>query len=236
MLDGLVQRIARWLMRFSKRRSRKNLQAWLNAAIHEYAVNRNGLCINIGAGGDIADWLEQAGLRAMSIDIDPKRHPDFLADVQDLSAFADASVDSVICIEVLEHVKHPHLASQELYRVMQPGGVLIGSTPFLLGIHDAPEDYFRYTIHGLKMLFADFELLQLRARNSYFEALAVLVLRLFVTGSQREIMKAMLLIPILITAIYALELIGRVLPRTDGTTGYFFVFKKPEGLSSLPNQ
>ncbi|WP_165873527.1 class I SAM-dependent methyltransferase [Parasulfuritortus cantonensis] len=228
MFDDLVQSVARRLVRFSKRRSRRNLHAWLEESIREFSANGQGLVINIGAGGEVAGWLDDLGVRATSIDIDPNRHPDLVADMEDLSALADASVSMAICIEVLEHVRHPHLAVRELNRVLQPGGVLVGSTPFLLGIHDAPADYFRYTSHGLRMLFADFELLQLRERNGYFDAVAVLLLRRFAVGTRGERTAALLLSPVLIALTYILELIGRVLHSTDGTTGYFFVYRKLE--------
>jgi len=215
-------------MRFSKQRSRVNLYAWIEEAIQEFGVHVQGLSINIGAGGDVADLLDRAGLKPLSIDLDRARQPDLVSDVENLSALGDDSVDAVICIEVLEHVRHPHLAVQELYRVMKPGAVLIGSTPYLLGIHDQPADYFRYTRHGLEMLFADFEPLRLRERNGYFAAVAVLLHRRFVVGSARERRIALWLSPILIAMTYLLALIDRAIPATDGTTGYFFVYKKPQ--------
>jgi SAM-dependent methyltransferase len=216
-------------MHFSKRRSRKNLYAWLDQAVSEFALGGQGQVINIGAGGEIACLLERAGVRTLSIDIDPDRKPNMLADMEDMSELGDDSVDSAICIEVLEHVRHPHLAVQELHRVLKPGGVIIGSTPFLLGIHDHPVDYFRYTRYGLRMLFADFELLNLRERNGYFSAVAVLVHRRFAIGSPRQRTVALLLSPILITLVCILELIDRAMPSSDGTTGYFFVFRKRQG-------
>lgn len=229
MFEGLLQSASRRLMRFSKRRSRKNLYAWIDEALREFEVSRHALVINIGAGGEIASLLDRAGLHPYSVDIDPARKPDLVADMEDLSALGEASVDSVICIEVLEHVQHPHLAVKELSRIMKPGGVIIGSTPFMLGIHDQPVDYFRYTRYGLQMLFANFELLKLRERNGYFSAVAVLVHRRFASGSPRERAAALLLSPVLIALTYILELVDHALPSTDGTTGYFFIFRKPEG-------
>jgi ubiquinone/menaquinone biosynthesis C-methylase UbiE len=43
--------------------------------------------------------------------------------------FGDASFGTVVCTEVLEHVPHPDQALREIRRVLQPGGVLIGSVP-----------------------------------------------------------------------------------------------------------
>lgn len=226
MLECLLQPISRRLMCFSKQRSRKNLYSWIEGALQEFEAERQSLVINIGAGGEIASLLERAGLHPLSIDIDPARQPDLVANMEDLSALGDATVAGVICIEVLEHVKHPHMAVKELLRVLKPGGVIIGSTPFLLGIHDHPMDYFRFTRYGLRLLFADFELLSLRERNGYFAAVAVLLHRRFAVGSMREKTVMLLLSPILIAMTYILELIDFVEPSQDGTTGYFFVFRK----------
>lgn len=216
-------------MHYSKRRSRVNLYDWLEKALCEFGFGEQDLIINIGASGDVADLLDRAKLHPLSIDIDPARKPNLIANMEDLSALGNASVDGVICIEVLEHVRHPHLAIQELYRVMKPGSVIIGSTPFLLGIHDQPVDYFRYTRHGLEILFADFELLCLRERNGYFAAIAVLIHRRFVINSPSQRRTMLLLSPILIMIIYLLKFIDRAIPGFDGTTGYFFIFKKLGG-------
>jgi SAM-dependent methyltransferase len=216
-------------VRYSKRRSRANLYEWIEGALREFDFFALGRVVNIGAGGDVAVLLKRIGLAPLSIDVDPARNPDLVGDIQDLSILEDCSVDGVVCIEVLEHVKHPHLALQELHRIMKPGGIFVGSTPFLLGIHDQPHDYFRYTRHGLELLFDKFEQVYLRERNGYFAATAVLLHRRFVVGSPRERAALLLLSPILITMVSFLSLVDRAIPATDGTTGYFFVYRKPGG-------
>jgi ubiquinone/menaquinone biosynthesis C-methylase UbiE len=49
-------------------------------------------------------------------------------DVEQLP-FADASFGTVLCTEVIEHIPDPALALAEFRRVLQRGGVLIGSVP-----------------------------------------------------------------------------------------------------------
>ena len=43
--------------------------------------------------------------------------------------FADGSFATVVCTEVLEHVPYPAAALSEVRRVLQPGGLLLGSVP-----------------------------------------------------------------------------------------------------------
>ena len=66
--------------------------------------------------------------------------------------FADQSFDTVVCLEVLEHLPSPLGAVLEARRVLKPQGRMILSTPFLYPIHDAPHDYQRWTCHGLELL------------------------------------------------------------------------------------
>lgn len=55
--------------------------------------------------------------------------------------FADASFDTILCTEVLEHTRHPFQVLTELARLLKPGGHLILSTPFIYPIHEALHDY-----------------------------------------------------------------------------------------------
>lgn len=216
------------LYRFSKNRSRRNLYPWLQEAISVHHLAMRNKAVAIGAGGEIAFELERAGVAAVTVDIDPARKPDILGSIENLESFADSSVDTVFCLEVLEHVQRPHLAAAEVFRVLRPGGLMIGSTPFLLGIHDAPADYFRFTRHGLKLLFSPFSEVVLRERNGYFAALAVLIARRFVIGSGKERITALFLSPLLLVTVFIFEFLDRALPSSDGTTGYFFIFRKPD--------
>ena len=43
--------------------------------------------------------------------------------------FEDGAFGTVLCTEVLEHIPDPSTALREFQRVLQPGGVLIGSVP-----------------------------------------------------------------------------------------------------------
>lgn len=67
---------------------------------------------------------------------------------------AEATFDTIVCIAVLEHVESPHAVLAEFYRVLKPGGYVIASVPFLQPEHKIPTDFQRYTLDGLRLLFA----------------------------------------------------------------------------------
>lgn len=225
--------IAQSLYRLSKRKSRQNLHAWLAEAARRESVSGARHVLTIGAGGEVAEWLRELGIRALSLDIDPSRQPDILADAEAMTMVGDASVDALFCVEVLEHVARPERAVAEFWRVLRPGGCLIGSTPFLLGIHDAPNDFHRFTRYGLQRLFRDYQEIELRERNGYFSAAAVLVYRRFaLTPPLRGF--ALLRVPLLLLIALCLEWLDRLLPSQDGTTGYFFVYRRPTDGTRVP--
>jgi|JI8StandDraft_1071087.scaffolds.fasta_scaffold03834_8 SAM-dependent methyltransferase len=68
---------------------------------------------------------------------------------------ADASYDAALCFNVLEHVARPQQVLAEIHRVLKPGGRFIFMVPFLHKVHGDPDDYFRYTESGLRVLFTD---------------------------------------------------------------------------------
>ena len=147
--------------------TRKHLESFLKQHRTESKV------LDIGSGGSGYDRYFPNRLTA---DIDPERKPEVVADIQDMP-FHNGEFEVILCTEVLEHVKNPFLAVQELERVLAPGGALILTTRFLFPIHDAPHDYFRYTKYGLRLLFSNWEIVELREETAGFATLAVLLQR-----------------------------------------------------------
>lgn len=64
--------------------------------------------------------------------------------------FADKSFTLVISQEVLEHVRSPYLALQEMYRVLKDKGTLYLQVPFIIGYHPGPTDFWRFTREGIQ--------------------------------------------------------------------------------------
>lgn len=67
----------------------------------------------------------------------------------------DASVDTVMATETLEHVVRPEEFLAEAARVLRPGGWLLLTVPFAARWHYIPYDYWRFTPSGLARLVGD---------------------------------------------------------------------------------
>ena len=178
--------------------------------------------LNVGAGGRtarvIAEIQAQRNFSVTSVDIDPTRKPDVVADI--ITYAPRLTYDAIVMIEVLEHVKDPGRALENVYRLLKPGGLLFLSTPFLFPLHDRPMDFFRFTRYGLELLFAQFASVEIRPRDGWAETFCVLLARLF-----REHFPGVWIIgPLAVftaAALYPLAVLLSHLIAADGyTSGY----------------
>lgn len=62
----------------------------------------------------------------------------------------DASVDVAVSVNVLEHVPEPIEMLAECGRVLRDGGRLFLVAPQSWRLHQTPQDFFRFTQHGLE--------------------------------------------------------------------------------------
>lgn len=79
---------------------------------------------------------------------------DLVEDVTNLP-FDDKSVNTVIAMNLFEHVEKVWLAIDEVKRVLSDDGMVIFGTPFSYEIHACPEDYYRYTPFFYNKMFED---------------------------------------------------------------------------------
>lgn len=119
--------------------------------LRDYAlVNENPIALDVGSGPrGHCDWCP--GFRYVSVEYGA--HPcSARADVHALP-FLDESFDAVIAYNVIEHVKEPWIAAQEIVRVLKPGGLAAIFAPFAWRYHPFPIDFWRFSHAGLAYLF-----------------------------------------------------------------------------------
>jgi SAM-dependent methyltransferase len=96
--------------------------------------------------------------------------------IADLTAlpFRTGALDGALHIVTIEHLCEPALALAEIARTLKPGARLLIAAPHEWEVHQAPQDYFRYTRYGLVYLLkkAGLEPIEVRPAGGYFRLLA----------------------------------------------------------------
>lgn len=111
-----------------------------------------------------AQLVQQRGY--FGLDVEPGANVMFVADAHRLP-IADASLDGVIMVSVLEHLYDPVRAVEQMARVLKPGGVFFSYAPFYHPYHASPYDYFRFTREGYRYLLREFSQVEIVSGGNY---------------------------------------------------------------------
>ena len=83
-------------------------------------------------------------------------NPDVLKiDLEKLLPLEDQKYDAILLMNVLEHIYNYQNLCNEIYRILKPGGRLIGTVPFLVPYHPDPYDHFRFTHTSVKRILIE---------------------------------------------------------------------------------
>lgn len=144
------------VMRRGSRRRATTSRVAGNAVLRGWCPLVKGRVLSVGSGADrdkegkrYRDYFSAASSYETS---DVGTGCDLVLDVQAMPTVADGAYDGVFCHSVLEHVTDPCGAVRECARILSTGGVFILAVPFNYQIHRAPQDYWRFTEHGLRMM------------------------------------------------------------------------------------
>lgn len=105
----------------------------------------DGWILNIGSG------KTQLHPRIINLDIVRGDNVCVLGDAHCLP-FHDGVISCIISQEVFEHLRDPAMAINEVARVLASDGLLYLQVPFIIGHHDIPYDFQRFTQAGLREL------------------------------------------------------------------------------------
>jgi SAM-dependent methyltransferase len=190
------------------------------------------LALDLGCGDLIhREVVERAGFVYAGIDYVSQRAP-ILGDAHALP-FAGDSIEFILSVAVLEHLRWPFVAMREACRVMRPGGTFIGTVAFLEPFHENSHYHHTHlgTINSLR--YGGFEVVKVAPSAEWTVLTAQAGMGLFPRVPA----------PVAKALVYPLEALQRILwsagsllkpdparrSRTRNTTGAFaFIARKPD--------
>lgn len=196
--------------------------------------------LDAGAGdAHLAKAFRAQEYIAMDLRPRPSRYPIFLCADLHYIPLATESIDYVVSIQVLEHVKNPQQVLHEVARVLRAGGSACFSVPQADPEHEQPYDYFRFTSFSLAEMArsSGMEVRTIRKKGGYFRRLSAELrdLPFIVLPDDRSYraprlvsaLRALLVMIFTFAVATALLALDRFDKRQTYTTGYFCVFEKP---------
>jgi SAM-dependent methyltransferase len=104
---------------------------------------------------DVGSGWRRYGQNAVTLDHDPNCRPDIVADIQSATGLPSGHFHTIIVLDVLEHLRHPFRALDEIKRLLAPEGLLYITVPFFYPRHG--DEYFRFTELALRDLLEGFD-------------------------------------------------------------------------------
>lgn len=132
---------------------------WLKMVRDAY-IPRPGRVLEVGSqdlNGSPRTSFAPGAESYTGVDASPGRGVDVVLSGELLvQRFGEASFDTVICCETLEHVANPLEVVSQMRRVLKPGGWLVLSSPANgFPIHRFPRDYWRILPDTYRDLFCN---------------------------------------------------------------------------------
>jgi SAM-dependent methyltransferase len=147
----------------------------LSADVHALIAHTEpGLALDLGCGrSPYAQPMAAAGHTVRTLDVTAESEPDYVGTAEE-TGLPDASIDLVVCTQVLEHCTEPWTAVRELARIVRPGGYALVSVPHVWFYHPHPSDNWRFTQEGILRLLraSGFEVQHLLAQGGSVVAAA----------------------------------------------------------------
>jgi SAM-dependent methyltransferase len=210
-----------WLVQvFSPVYSKSEVQQFLRGHASSHSK-----VLNLGSG------TSRIGQNVINVDSHPYRQVDVVCDIANLP-FEDDSVDIVCNVAVLEHVPNPEQVVAEIRRVLKPGGLVYCFFPFIQGFHAAPGDFSRRTVEGMKVLYGDFDLVEVKPSGGPTSGMLWIVqewVAILLSFGHQGLHDAILIVLMLVTfPIKYLDIFLTNHPSASNiSSGFALVAKKP---------
>lgn len=180
---------------------------------------------------ELVSILKKFNGTLITLDIDSKHNPQILGSIENIEELLfekEIKPDCIIAFEVMEHVQDPKKAFKSCRAALSQGGLLIISTPWVIPIHDRPNDFLRFTPAGLKLMLNEFENVRILARGNYYDSLVALMLRGLFSGKKTG--KLIMVLGIFLSLASRTPKVHEDLECIDSTIGY--VALASDGLTS----
>ena len=130
--------------------SRSILRDFQNFEFNKQKIN--GKCIEFGASKNFEkNFLKQD--KKLTIchysNFKIKSNKIINIDLEKINNKFNIKYDNVVIFNVLEHLHNTEIPLNNINHILNKGGTIIGSTPFLYRIHGAPKDHFRFSKDNL---------------------------------------------------------------------------------------
>ncbi len=145
--------------------------------------------------------------------------------------FGDNSFDNVVSFQVLEHHRNPQKMMQEIVRVCRKNGFILITMPFIWGLHEEPNDYFRFTKNGFLELIKNnkCKIVEVRKQGAIFSTVSVLLndyLANFAKSSKPAYLTSIIIyLPFLLFS-YLCFILDKVFRSESIFLNYLFLIKK----------
>lgn len=115
-------------------------------------LRSDSVLVDLGAGQSDFGKLTERFRKRYAADFYPYEGINVVCDLNKSFPFKAGLVDVILLSNVLEHIKEPNLFLEECARILKPNGVMLGSVPFLINVHQRPYDFYRYTDMNLEYI------------------------------------------------------------------------------------
>lgn len=145
--------------------------------------------------------------------------------------FKRNSFNNTVSFQVLEHNKNPEKMIKELVRVTKSQGYILVSFPFMWGLHEKPNDFFRFTEYLIEDIFRENKCLvvEKHKQGSIASVVSILASDFLLELSHRSLfmyIPLMILYPIDLIWSYFCIVIDHILKSEDIFLNYLILFKK----------
>jgi SAM-dependent methyltransferase len=130
---------------------------YLNKFVAEIRSEVKGITLEIGgskANRELYNFTNTTSY--LTMDVIKGEGLDIVADAHDPKAVDEASLDSIVLFNVLEHCERPWVVVDNIYQWLKPSGQVFCLVPNAQRVHRYPRDYWRILPDAMNSLFARF--------------------------------------------------------------------------------